>query len=343
MNAPQHQQVILAARPTGIPQAEHFDVVSAPRPTLDDGEILVRNIYLSVEPAMRGWLSDVGNYSAPIDVGSVMRAFTAGQVVDSRHPDYVTGEFVTGLFGWQEYAAIDAAAVIRKVSVDRVPLSTSLGILGLNGITAYFGLLECGEPKAGETVVVSTAAGAVGSAVGQIARLKGCSTVGITGGPEKLAICLDEFGFDRAVDYKSDNFEDELMQALGSGVDVYFDNTAGAITDAVMTRLNQKARIVICGTASIAEWNPLPMGPRVNRQLLVARARIEGFLVLDYASRYSEAVTQLEDWVATGQLKYREDILQGIDRAPDSIAGLYRSENMGKRLIQIADLPEGRA
>jgi len=177
MNAPQNQQVILASRPTGIPQAEHFSVVSAPRPTLDDGEILVRNIYLSVEPAMRGWLSDVGNYSAPIDVGSVMRAFTTGEVVDSRNPDYVRGDFVTGLFGWQEYAAINAAAVIRKVSVDRVPLSTSLGILGLNGITAYFGLLEAGEPKAGETVVVSTAAGAVGSAVGQIAKLKGCNTV----------------------------------------------------------------------------------------------------------------------------------------------------------------------
>lgn len=339
MNAQTHQQVVLASRPTGIPQAEHFSLVSAPRPTLDDGEIVVKNIYLSVEPAMRGWLSDAGNYSAPIEVGSVMRAFTTGQIVESRNPDYVPGDYVTGLFGWQEYAAVDGATVIRTVSVDRVPLSTSLGILGLNGITAYFGLLESGQPQSGETVVVSTAAGAVGSAVGQIAKLKGCRTIGITGGAEKLAICLEEFGFEQAVDYKSDSFKDDLLQTLESGVDVYFDNTAGVITDAVMTRLNQKARIVICGTASISEWDPLPTGPRINRQLLVARARIEGFLVLDYASRYPEAVTALENWIVSGELKYREDILQGIEHAPDGIAGLYRGENMGKRLIQIADAP----
>lgn len=338
MTMTEHKQVVLTSRPTGIPQAEHFEVVNAARPTLDDGEVLIRNIYLSVEPAMRGWLADTGNYSAPINIGSVMRAFTTGQVVGSRHADFNEGDYVTGMFGWQEYAAVEASAVIRKVSTDRVPLSTSLGVLGLNGITAYFGLLESGQPKPGDTVVVSTAAGAVGSAVGQIAKLKGCSTIGITGGEEKRQLCLDEFGYDAAVDYKHDDFVEHLMDALNDGVDVYFDNTAGSISDTVMTRLNHKARIVICGTASIAEWNPLPTGPRANRQLLVARARIEGFLVLDYAPRYGEAVTALEDWVASGQLKYREDILDGIDHAPDAIAGLYRGDNMGKRLIQISQI-----
>ncbi len=338
MNTNEQQQVVLTSRPSGIPQAEHFKVVRGPRPTLDDGEVLIRNIYLSVEPAMRGWVADEGNYSEPVAIGAVMRAFTTGQVVDSRHEDFVAGDYVTGLFGWQEYAAVDAATIIRKVSTERVPLSTSLGVLGLNGITAYFGLLESGQPVAGDTVVVSTAAGAVGSAVGQIAKLKGCKTIGITGGETKRRICLDEFGYDVAVDYKSAEFSEQLMQALDGGVDVYFDNTAGTISDAVLTRLNHKARVVICGTASISQWDPLPLGPRLNRQLLVARARIEGFLVLDYAQRYGEAVTELENWVAKGKLNYREDILDGIDQAPDSIAGLYRGDNMGKRLIQISQI-----
>jgi len=337
MSSQSHQAVVLTSRPTGIPQAENFEVQRRPRPTLDDGEVLVRNVYLSVEPAMRGWIVDTTGYAEPVAIDSVMRAFTTGQVVASRVAEYAEGDYVTGLFGWQEYAAVTASTIIRKVDNTRVPLSTSLGVLGLNGLTAYFGLLEAGALNTGETVVVSTAAGSVGSCVGQIAVIRGCKTIGITGGPVKRDICKNEFGYSQAIDYRSGAFEEELLNALSGGVDVYFDNTAGPISDLVLTRLNKGARIVVCGTASIAEWDPLPVGPRMNRQLLVARARIQGFLVLDYADRYAQALVDLEQWVANGLIRYREDILDGIDQAPDAIAGLYRGENMGKRLIRIAE------
>lgn len=214
-----------------------------------------------------------------------------------------------------------------------------MGILGLNGLTAYFALLEVGQPKAGETVVVSTTAGAVGSCVGQIAKIKGCRTVGIAGGPEKVRLCLDQFGYDAAIDYKADGLDAALAAACPEGIDVYFDNTAGAISDVVLKQLKLNARVVICGTVSIASWDPIPQGPRVERHFLVKRARMQGFLVLEYAPRYSEALQALSQWVRAGLIRYREDILEGIEQAPGSIAGLYRGENRGKRLIRIA--PEG--
>jgi NADPH-dependent curcumin reductase CurA len=206
----------------------------------------------------------------------------------------------------------------------------------LNGLAAYFALLEVGQPKAGETVVVSTAAGAVGSCVGQIAKIKGCRTVGIAGGPEKVRLCLDEFGYDAAIDYKADGLDAALAATCPEGVDVYFDNTAGAISDAVLKQLKLNARVVICGTASIASWDPIPQGPRVERHLLVKRARMQGFLILDYTPRYSEALQALSQWVKAGLIRYRKDILEGIEQAPGSIVGLYRGENHGKRLIRIA-------
>jgi hypothetical protein len=205
----------------------------------------------------------------------------------------------------------------------------------LNGITAYFGLLDLGQPKPGDTVVVSTAAGAVGSAVGQIAKMMGCHTVGITGGPAKTALCREVFGFDASIDYKNGGLVAELGEACPNGVDVYFDNTAGAISDAVLARLNVGARIVICGTASVASWNPPPQGPRVERQILVKRARMSGLLVFDYKHRYEEAVARLASWIRNGTLRYREDIAEGIEHCPSSIAGLYRGENLGKRLIRL--------
>jgi hypothetical protein len=206
----------------------------------------------------------------------------------------------------------------------------------LNGLTAYFGLQEIGQPKTGETVVVSTAAGAVGSCVGQIAKIKGCRTVGITGGPEKARICRDEFRYDTAIDYKTDNVDSALAAACPEGVDVYYDNTAGTISDEVLKHLRVGARVVICGTASIANWEPIPEGPRVERHLLVKRARMQGFIIFDYAERYTEALQELTQWVRQGLIRYREDILEGIEQAPGSIAGLYRGENFGKRLIRIA-------
>ena len=331
-----NRQVRLKSRPADIPQAEHFEIVNSPVPDLGDNEVLVRNIYLSVEPAMRGWVSDVANYSEPIPLGTVMRALAVGRVEASRHSDFKPGEYVTGMFGWQDYAAVEVKVIQRKVTETDLPISTSLGVLGLNGLTAYFGLQEIGQPKTGETVVVSTAAGAVGSCVGQIAKIKGCRTVGITGGPEKARICRDEFRYDTAIDYKADNLDSALAAACPEGVDVYYDNTAGTISDGVLKHLRVGARVVICGTASIANWEPIPEGPRVERHLLVKRARMQGFIIFDYAERYTEALQELTQWVRQGLIRYREDILEGIDQAPGSVAGLYRGENFGKRLIRIA-------
>jgi len=328
-------QVRLKARPEGIPQVEHFEIMQAPIPEPRDGQVLVRNDYLSVEPAMRGWVSAVANYSDPVGIGEVMRSFAAGEVIASNHPQYAVGDKVMGMFGWQNYAAANAAAIVRRVAETDLPLSLSLGILGLNGITAYFGLLDVGRPQPGDTVVVSTAAGAVGSAVGQIAKIAGCRTIGITGGATKVRLCLDAFGYDAAVDYKAADFEARLADASRGGVNVYYDNTAGTISDAVLTRLALGARVVICGTASVASWAPPPMGPRVERHLLVKRAQMAGFIVFDYQHRYEEAVARLAAWVRAGKLHYREDILDGIEACPDAIAGLYRGENLGKRLIRL--------
>ncbi|MDB5850783.1 MAG: curA [Rhodoferax sp.] len=328
-------QVLLKTRPHGVPQAEHFEVVQAPMPTLAAGEFLVRNHFLSVEPAMRGWVNAAANYADPVPLGGVMRSFAAGEVVASRHPGYAEGDRVMGLLGWQHYAVSDGTGIRRKVLERDLPLSLSLGVLGINGVTAYFALREVGEPKAGETVVVSTAAGSVGSAVGQIARAMGCRTVGIAGGPVKTALCVEAFGYDAAIDYKNEDLAAALARHCPQGVDVYYDNTSGPITDAVVQHINRKARIVICGTASVASWEPWPTGPRVERHLLNKAARMQGFLVWDYEHRYEEAVAQLAAWVRDGSLRYREEILDGIEAAPDAIAGLYRGDNLGKRLIRL--------
>jgi NADPH-dependent curcumin reductase CurA len=331
-----NRQVRLKSRPTGIPQSDHFEIVEAALPEIRDGQFLVRNEYLSVEPAMRGWVSAAANYSTPVGIGEVMRAFAAGKVVASRHRDYAEGDRVAGILGWQDYALSDGSSITRKVKETDLPLSLSLGILGLNGVTAYFGLLDVGQPRPGDTVVVSTAAGAVGSAAGQIARLTGCRTVGLTGGPVKTRLCREEFGYDEAIDYKAgDKLIDAISAACPRGVDVYFDNTAGTISDCVLAHLAIRARVVICGTASVASWDPLPTGPRVERHLLVKRARMSGFLVFDYQHRYEEAVMRLAAWVREGRIRYREEIRDGIEACPGAIAELYRGENLGKRLIRL--------
>jgi NADPH-dependent curcumin reductase CurA len=331
-----NRQVRLRARPAGIPQAEHFEITQVAMPGLRDGEFLVRNDYLSVDPAMRGWVSAAANYSEPVGIGEVMRSFAAGEVVASRHPGYAEGDQVMGLLGWQEYAVSDGGSITRKIKETDLPPSLSLGVLGLNGVTAYFGLLEIAKPSAGDTVVVSTAAGAVGSAAGQIAKIAGCRTVGIAGGPVKAELCRKLFGYDVAIDYKAnEDIERALTRSLPQGANVYFDNTAGPISDSVMRHLATGARIVICGTASVASWEPPPLGPRVERHLLVKRAHMQGFLVFDYKHRYEDAVLQLSQWVREGRLRYREDILDGIESCPGAIAGLYRGENLGKRLVRI--------
>jgi len=332
-----NRQVLLAARPDGIPQAQHFRIAETAVPRPGPGQMLVRNQFLAVEPAMRGWVSAVANYSQPVALDDVMRSFAAGVVVESNHPEYAAGDLVTGMFGWQDYALSDGSGVRKAPQDDAIPLSAHLGVLGLNGLTAYLALLEIGQPKAGETVLVSTAAGAVGSCVGQIAKILGCRAVGITGGPAKVALCIDEFGYDAAIDYKAAlDLGAAVHDVCPDGVDVYFDNTSGPISDAVLPQLAVGARVVICGTASIAAWEPWPLGPRVERHLLVKRARMQGFLAFDHAHRFGEAIAQLTEWLRAGKLRYREDVLDGIEAAPDAIAGLYRGENLGRRLIRLA-------
>lgn len=332
---PKQRRVVLASRPVGIPQAQHFRIEEAPVPPLREGELLVRNEFLSVDPAMRGWVNAAANYSDPVGIGEVMRAFSAGRVVASRHPDYAVGDAVMGMLGWQEYAVTNGQPIRRRIRETDLPLSLSLGVLGINGVTAWFALSEIGQPRPGDKVVVSTAAGSVGSAVGQIAKIAGCRTVGIAGGAAKVRLCLDAFGFDAAVDYRSPTFAQDLAAACGAGVDVYFDNTAGPVSEAVWPHLAKGARIVVCGTASVASWDPWPQGARVERHLLNKTVRMQGFLIWDYEHRYEEAVARLAPWVRDGRLRYREEILDGLEQAPDAIAGLYRGENLGKRLIRV--------
>jgi NADPH-dependent curcumin reductase len=284
---------------------------------------------------MRGWVNALSNYSEPVAIGAVMRSFAAGHVVASDDPAWPVGTPVTGMFGWQDYAAVEGRAIQRRVDETDLPLSAALGVLGINGVTAHYGLLKIGAPRAGDSVVVSTAAGAVGSCVGQIAKLKGCRTIGITGGEAKRQLCLQRFGYDAALDYHAPDFAERLAQVCGAGVDVYFDNTAGPISDVVMAHLNVGARIVVCGTASVANWNPWPSGPRIERHLLVKRARMQGFVILDHMDHEPVARAELAQWVRDGKLHYQEDVLDGIEHAPDAIAGLYRGENLGKRLIRL--------
>ena len=331
-----NQAVILRSRPTGIAQAEHFAIKDVPIAAPEAGEILVRNAFLSVEPAMRGWIADAANYSEPVPIGSVMCALAVGRVVTSRHPDYQEGDAVSGWFGWQTYATVKAEAVVRKIKELDLPLSLSLGVLGINGVTAHLALTLIGEPKPGELVLVSTAAGAVGSAVGQIAKILGCRTVGIAGGPEKVRLCIEDFGYDSALNYRTDDLETGISAACPKGVDIYFDNTAGPISDIAYRHLARGARVVVCGTASVPSWSH----PRVERHLLVKRVRMQGFVIFDHMDRYESSVAQLADWVRADRLRYREDILDGIEACPDALAGLYRGENLGKRLIRLSQTSE---
>ncbi|MDB5975006.1 MAG: NADP-dependent oxidoreductase [Nevskia sp.] len=331
-----NRQVWLKSRPNGIPQARDFDIREAGIPPIAEGEFLIHNEFLSADPAMRGWIADKSNYWPRIEVGDTMRAFSVGEVIESKNPAYGVGDKVMGIFGWQDYAAVKQPQVMRKVLEKDLPVSLSLGVLGLNGLTAYFGVNEVLRPKAGETVVVSTAAGGVGSAAGQIAKILGCRAVGVTGGAEKVRQCREEFGYDAVIDYKATkDLDAAFAEASPNGIDAYFDNTSGAIHDAVLRRINLRARIAICGTASYASWDPWNEGPRPERHLLVKRATMQGFLTTDFAARYEEAAAALAGWIRAGKLKYREDMHQGIESAPGSIEKLYSGENQGKLVIRL--------
>jgi NADPH-dependent curcumin reductase CurA len=331
-----NRQWTLARRPRGSIQPEDFRLVEAPVPALAEGEVLVRTLYLSCDPTQRGWMAG-DTYLPAIRIGEVIRAIAGGTVVESRHPGFQPGQLVTGMFGWQEWAVARPGTPSAPSRVPAgVPLETALSILGLTGITAYFGLLEVGRPRAGETVVVSGAAGATGSAVGQIARIQGCRVVGVAGGPEKCRVLTEELGFDAALDYRGGDLAARLGALCPGGVDVFFDNVGGPILDAALEHLALRGRVVLCG--AISRYNdagPSP-GPGNYLNLLVRRGRMEGFIVLDYLPRAAEAVTALAGWLREGKLKDRVDVQEGFEQAPAALARLFSGENRGKQLVRVA-------
>ncbi len=330
----QNRQYLLASRPVGKPTAENWSLVSNEVPEPGEGELVVRIDYISLDPAMRGWMNDARSYIEPVGIGEVMRAGTVGIVQASRNPDYAVGDAVYGHLGVQEYALTDGKG-LHKVDPSLAPLPRYLGVLGMPGMTAYFGLLNTGQPQAGETVVVSGAAGAVGTVVGQIAKIKGCRVVGIAGGPDKCRYLEQELGFDAAVDYRADDFAAQLKAACPKGIDVYFDNVGGDILDLVLTRINVRARIVICGAISQYNNTTPVKGPSNYLSLLVNRARMEGIVVFDNAKNYGKAAAEMAGWLAEGKLKAKEHIEKGFERFPEVLNMLFTGENFGKLVLEI--------
>ncbi len=331
-----NHQFQLANRPTGMPERSDWTYAEEPLRDPEDGEVLVKALYISLDPAMRGWMNDTRSYVPAVGIGEVMRALGVGRVIASRNPEYAEGDHVTGLLGVQEYAISDGNGLF-KVDPDAAPLPVYLGTLGMTGMTAYFGLLEIGKPEEGQTVVVSGAAGAVGSTAGQIAKIKGCRAVGIAGGAEKCAWIVDELGFDGAIDYKAEDVGEALREHCPDGVDVYFDNVGGPTLDAVLTRIARGARIVICGAVSQYNNPDGFRGPANYMMLLVQRARMEGFVVFDFAARYGEAAREMAGWMAEGKLKTREDVVEGLETFPETLLKLYRGENTGKLVLKVAE------
>jgi NADPH-dependent curcumin reductase CurA len=333
-----NQQFRLAARPQGLPRPTDWNFTSEPVRKLADGEILVKVLYLSLDPAMRGWMNEGKSYIRPVAIGEVMRAGGIGKVEASRSSAFAVGDIVSGGTGVQRYwigTANDRSAAFYKIDPAAAPLPTYLNTLGMPGMTAYFGLLEVGLPKAGETVVVSGAAGAVGQTVGQVARHKGCRVVGIAGGKAKCDFVVNELGFDACIDYKNESVKDGLKTHCPNGVDIYFDNVGGEILDTVLTRINLKARIVICGAISQYNTTNAVKGPANYLSLLVNRARMEGIVVFDYADRYHIGAAQMTQWMNAGSLKSREDIVEGLDNFPDALLMLFEGRNFGKLVLQM--------
>ena len=329
-----NRRVILNIRPPGVPQVEHFGLDEAEIPTPVEGEILIRNIYLSVDPAQRGWAADVANYSAPVRLGDPMRALSVGQVIRSRAAGFAEGDFVYGFFGWQDYAVVAPPAVLHRCTQD-LPLDAFASVCGINGVTAWLALTTLGRPNPGDTLLVSTAAGSVGSFVGQIGKGLGCRTIGLTGSDEKVAICKEQFGYDVAINYRTADLAEAVDAAAPDGVNVYYDNTGGEILDTVLRRMAVGGRIVQCGTASIASWSPLPTGPRNEREILMRRLIWSGFVIFDHKAEYATACDALARMQAEGNLTWLTDLQIGIEHAPGAIAALYDGRNTGKSLIYI--------
>ena len=333
----QNQQIHLASRPTGTPTSDNFKIVDAATPIPKDGEVLVRALYLSVDPYMRGRMSDRKSYTPPFALGETMGGADVAQVVESKFDGLKKGDIVMGHLLWQKYAVAPGKDLL-KVDPNRAPISTALGVLGMTGLTAYFGLLKVAEPKEGETVVVSGAAGAVGSVVGQIAKIKGCRVVGIAGTDEKNAYLRDELGFDATINYKTDDVAASLKQACPDGVDVYFDNVGGEISDAVLRLINHGARISVCGQISMYNLEKPDEGPRPQPILLTNSAKMQGFIVSDFSADFAQGREQLTQWFSAGKLKYAENIIEGFENTPDAFLGLFEGDNTGKQLVKVGEI-----
>ncbi len=331
---------VLARRPNGMVQQSDFELREAPVPEPGPGQFVVRTIYCSLDPAMRGWIVDRPSYVPPVQIGEVMRAGGCGVVTASEHPGFSAGDLVTGMTGWQEYCLSDGSGLLafRKLAPG-TDLRASMGVFSGAGMSAYFGLLDLGNPQPGETVVVSGAAGAVGSVAGQIAKIKGCHVVGIAGGPEKCAWLVDELSFDAAIDYKNEKVSSRLRETCPGGIDVFFDNVGGEILNAALAQIRMKARIVLCG--GISSYNAVapPPGPSNYMNLVFMRARMEGFIIIDYVPRFAEGAEAMARWMAEGKLKARDTVVQGIENAPRALQMLFEGGNTGKLLVQVSAEP----
>ena len=336
MSALENRQFRLISRPVGMVKRSDFEFITVPAGEPGAGEVLVRVLYLSLDPAMRGWMNEGKSYVAPVGLGEVMRAGGVGRVVKSNDPTLAAGDLVVGITGIQDYV-VSKAAGLRKIDPQVAPPPRYLGALGMTGLTAYFGLLDIGQPKEGETVVVSAAAGAVGAVVGQIAKIKGCRVIGIAGGAAKCSYIVDELGFDAAVDYKNEDVRKALARHCPKGIDIYFDNVGGEILETALSLLARRARVIICGAISQYNSTTGMVGPRNYMSLLVNHALMEGFVVFDYAERYAEGMKALAGWTIEGKLKAREDVVDGLDTFPDTLLKLFRGENFGKLVIKVAE------
>lgn len=336
---PMNLQILLNARPNGTPTLNDFRQETSPVPTIASGEVLLRTLYLSLDPYMRGRMSDSASYATPVGIGEVMVGGVVARVEASQHPEYQIGDLVLAYTGWQKYAVSDTSG-LTKLDASLAQPSLALGVLGMPGFTAYMGLLDIGQPKAGETLVVAAASGAVGSVVGQIGKIKGCRVVGIAGGAEKCRYVLNELGFDACIDHHSPDFKRELASACSKGIDVYFENVGGAVFDAVLPLLNAKARVPLCGVIAHYNDTALPNGPDrlglLTRTLLIKRIKMQGFIIFDdYGHRFGEFVTQMSTWLANGQIKFKENVIYGLENAPQAFIGLLEGKNFGKLIIQV--------
>lgn len=330
-----NRRILLAERPTGMPTADSFKMVEEGVPAPGPGQVLVRTLYLSLDPYMRGRMNAAKSYTAPVEIGDVMVGGVVGRIEASNADGWAEGDIVEGTLGWQDYAAADPAS-LRKVDPDLAPVSTAVGVLGMPGLTAYFALLDLGRPKEGDTVLVSAASGAVGAVVGQIAKIKGCRAVGIAGSDEKIDYITDELGFDAGINYKTADLNEALHRACPDGVDVYFDNVGGTTSWTAFEHLAMNARIVICGQMSQYNLTEPEIGPRNLRFMLVNRAVMSGFLVFDYLDRYDEARKELAGWLQEGRLQFKEDVTEGLENTVDGFLRLMAGKNFGKAVVHVA-------